>query len=75
MQLSMEPGTAKSPEALIDAVVRGQLDEAQTLRLCRESPELVTLALLAAGKRIAELQGPSGRPEPSPSTPSGMRPV
>ncbi len=71
----MKPGTAKSVEALIGAVVRGELDEAQTLRLCTESPELVTLALLAAGKRIAELQGQSQDHQPSPSTPSGMLPI
>jgi hypothetical protein len=54
MQESMQPGAAKSVDALIDAVVRGELDEARTLRLCTECPELVTLALLAAAKRIAE---------------------
>ncbi len=71
----MKPGTAKSVDALIDAVVRGELDEAQTLRLCTESPELVTLALLAAGKRIAELQGQPQDHQPSPGTPSGMVPI
>ncbi len=71
----MKPGTAKSVSALIDAVIRGELDEAQTLRLCTESPELVTLALLAAGKRIAELEGKGDNVQPSPSTPSGMVPV
>jgi len=71
----MQPGTAKSVDALIDAVVRGELDEARTLRLCTECPELVTLALLAAGKRIAELQGQSQDHQPSPSTPSGMVPI
>jgi hypothetical protein len=71
----MRAGTAKSPDALIDAVVRGELDEAQTLRLCTECPELVTLALRAAGKRIAELQGLSQDHAPSSSTPSGMVPV
>jgi len=50
----MRPGMAKSVGALMDAVVRGELDKAQTLRLCHESPELVALALLAAAKRIAE---------------------
>ena len=61
-----------TPDALIDALVRGELDQDQTLQLCQKSPELVTLALLAAGRRIAEL-----RPSASahPSTPSGMQPV
>lgn len=53
----VKPGTAKSVNALIEAVVRGQLDEAQTLRLCTQSPELATLALHAARKRVGELQG------------------
>jgi len=50
----MQPGKANSVDALIDAAVRGELDEAKTLRLCKQCPELVTLALLAAAKRIAE---------------------
>lgn len=82
MQERMQPGTATSVEGLIDAVVRGELDEAHALRLCTECPELVTLALLAAGKRIAEqgkmiagLQAHHEGPAASPSTPSGMRPI
>ena len=71
----MQPGKAKSAGALIDAAVRGELDQGEALRLCKECPEVVTLALLAAGKRIAELQGPSQAQQPSPSTPSGMVPV
>jgi len=71
----MKPGTAKSVDALIDAIVRGELNEAQTLRLCTESPELVTLALLSAGKRIAELQRQPQAHQPSPATPSGMVPI
>jgi hypothetical protein len=47
---------AKRIDGLVDAAVRGELDETQTLRLCTECPDLVTLALLAARKRIAELQ-------------------
>ncbi len=78
----MQPRKVKSVDALIDAVVRGELDEAHTLQLCAKCPELVALALLAAGKRIAEqgariaaLQGkPQGLPV-SPSTPSGMVPI
>ncbi len=66
---------AKSVGALIDAIVRGELDEPKTLRLCKQWPELVTLALLAAGKRIAQLQGQSQDHPSSPSTPSGMVPI
>ena len=71
----MQPRKVKSVDALIDAVVRGELDEAHTLQLCAKCPELVTLALLAAGKRIAELQGKSQGQPLSPSTPSGMVPI
>ena len=85
----MQPGTAKSAGALIDAAVRGELDQEEALRLCKECPELVTLALLAAAKRIAErdtriveqeariakLQRQCQGQPPSPSTPSGMVPV
>jgi hypothetical protein len=71
----MQPGKAKSAGALIDAAVRGELDEAKALRLCKECPELVTLALHAAAKRIADLQRQSHGQHPSPSTPSGMVPI
>jgi transposase len=71
----MRPRKANSVEVLIDAVVRGDVDEGQALRLCRESPELVTLALLAAGKRIAKLEGQSQAHASSCATPSGMIPV
>lgn len=71
----MQPGKANSVDALIDAALRSELDEAEALRLCKECPELVTLALLAAAKRIAELQGQSEDQQPSPSTPSGMVPI
>ncbi len=78
----MQPRKAKSADALIDAAVRGELDQGEALRLCKECPELVTLALLAAGKRIAEqdariteLEGNGRGAHPSPSTPSGMVPI
>lgn len=71
----MRSGTDKSVAGLVDAAVRGELDQAQTLRLCMECPELVTLALLAAGKRIAELENEGSGGQPSPSTPSGMVPI
>ena len=78
----MQPGKAKSVGALIDAAVRGKLSRAQALRLCKDNPEVITLALLAAGKRIAErdariteLEGNGRGAQPSPSTPSGMVPI
>ncbi len=78
----MQPGKAKSVGALIDAAVRGELSAAQALRLCKDNPEVIILALLAAGKRIAdqevviaELQEQAHGTVPSPSTPSGMVPI
>ena len=50
----MCPGKANAVQGIIDAAVRGTLTAAQALALCRESPELMTLALLSAGKHIAE---------------------
>ena len=40
-----------------------------------EDPEVLALALLAAGKRIAELQGRSHQQRPPPSAPSGKVPI
>ena len=78
----MQPGKAKSVGALIDAAVRGELTRAQVLRLCKDNPEVIILARLAAGKRIAErdariteLEGNGRGAQPSPSTPSGMVPI
>ncbi len=78
----MQPGKAKSVGALIDAAVRGELTRAQALRLCKDNPEVITLALLAAGQRIAEqevviagLQEKAHETLSSPSTPSGMVPI
>ena len=71
----MQPGKAKSVDALIDAAVRGELSRAYALQLCKDHPEVITLALFAAGQRIAELQGLSQAQAPSPSTPSGMVPI
>lgn len=78
----MQPAKAKSVEALIDAAVQGELGEQELRLLCTQAPELITLTLLAAGKRIAEqntriaeLQGQSGGASSSPSTPSGMVPI
>jgi len=62
-------------ESLIQAALRGALTKAQALRLAQENPEVLALALLAASKRIAELQSSSQGQLLSPSTPSGMMPV
>ena len=46
-----------SVDGLIAAAVRGELEASQVLSLCRECPEVVALALLTAGRRIAEQEG------------------
>ncbi len=78
----MQPGTAKSADAIIGAAVRGELSSSDTLRLCQDQPEVIVLALLAAGRRIAEQEArlaQLGRKAhasaASPSTPSGMVPI
>ena len=71
----MRPGTAKRLDAIIDAALRGQLDDTHARRLHDLGPEAVALAMLAASQRIAELQGQSHGQHPSPSTPSGMVPI
>ncbi len=65
----------KAIESLIQAALRGALTEAQGRRLAKENPEVLALALLAASRRIAELQGRAKEQQPSSSTPSGMVPV
>lgn len=63
-------------QGLIAAALRGELTEQQARRLGREHPEVLALALLAASKRIAELQQAHSETHArSPSTPSGMVPV
>ena len=78
----MRPGTAKTLDAIINAALRGELDETHARRLHDLGPEAVALALLAASQRIAEqdariadLQRQSHGQRPSPSTPSGMVPI
>ena len=66
---------SKATQSLIQAALRGALTKAQARRLAYESPEVVALALLAASKRIAELQGSPQEQPASPSTPSGMVPI
>ena len=80
----MQSGKARvrSAKALVEVALRGELTEAQAQRLYKLGPEAVTLALLAASKRITEqdariteLEGNWRGAHPSPSTPSGMVPV
>ena len=73
----MRSGTTSvaTVDALIEAALRGVLSEAQAGQLSKQSPEVIALALLAASKRIADLQRHPQTQQPSPSTPSGMLPV
>ena len=85
----MPPGTARTLRAIIDAALRGQLDEALARQLHDLGSEAVALAMLAASKHIAEqnahlseqdtrlteLERKGSEPFPSPSTPSGMVPM
>lgn len=61
-------------DKLVAALQSGVCDRAAAQELYTLGPDAVTLALLAAARRITELQAqtPGGV---SPSTPSGMRPV
>ena len=60
---------------IIDAALRGQLDEALARKLHALGPEAVALAMLATSRHIAELESKGGDATPSPSTPSGMVPI
>ena len=62
-----------SETGLIQIALRGAHTQVQARRLADENPEVLALALLAASKRIAALQGASQGQ--SPSTPSGMVPI
>ena len=75
MSWRMKPGTAESLRAIIDAALRGQLDEALARQLHELGPEAVALAMPATCRRIAELESKGGNGKPSPSTPSGMVPL
>ncbi len=68
----MSTGTSAQLQAIINAALGGQLDQAAAQRLHAFGPEAVGIAMLAASKRIAELQAAT---KPTPSTPSGMIPV
>jgi len=76
----MEPRTAKTLREIIDAAMRGDLDEMLAHKLHALGQEAVALAALSMCRRIAEQDAELVRLEskggtPSPSTPSGMVPV
>ena len=71
----MAPATRETLRSIIDAALRGEADEAVGEALHKLGPEAVALAVLAMGKRIAELENNGHPARTSPSTPSGMVPV
>jgi hypothetical protein len=63
-------------QAMVAAALRGELSEAQAEQLARMGPEVTKLVLLAAARRISELQAKLGKATKiDPSTPSGQRPI
>jgi len=75
----MQSETVKLADEIIDAAIRGQLSREDTLLLCKDHPEVIGLALLAAGRRIAQqneqLAQAEGATGTSLATPSGMIPI
>lgn len=73
----MQQGTvpAREVDALIQQAVRGELDAEALTTVCKDAPEIVCLALLAAARRIAVLESAGHHAASSPSTPSGMVPI
>lgn len=67
-------------KTIIAAALQGKITERQARRLHRFGPAAVALAMLAAAKRIGELESKLNGSSPSPAqidpaTPSGQRPV
>jgi transposase len=78
----MQPGTAKALKVIIEAALRGRLDNALARKLHELGPEAVALAMLSTSKhigeqnaRLAQLADQGVKARHSPSTPSGMVPV
>jgi len=74
--LGMRGSTTRADalDSLVAALRAGHCDETTARRLYTLGPDAVTLALLAAARRIAELQA-QATGGVSPATPSGMIPV
>jgi len=75
----MQSETVKLADEIIDAAIRGQLSREDTLLLCKDHPEVIGLALLAAGRRLAQQNEQLAQAESatgaSLATPSGMMPI
>lgn len=67
--------TPKAARELVQAALRGALNEEQARVLARFGPKVAAFAFLAVSQRIAELQGATEAQQLSLSTPSGMVPV
>ena len=69
-------GTDAEARRLVAAALTGQLTDVESEALAQLSPEVLSLALLAASKRIAELESKlSIATLPDPATPSGQKPL
>jgi len=71
----MPLGTSNELATIIDAALRGQLDEVLARKLHKLGPEAVAMAMLAMSRYIAELDHKAINDHASPSTPSGMIPI
>ncbi len=71
----MQPGAANQLRVIIDAALRGQLDEASAHKLHALGPEAVAWAALAMSRHIGLLADKGSDAKPSASTPSGMVPI
>lgn len=71
-----ETRQAEAIQSIIDDALRGTLSDEQAQELQRiGGPEALLIALLAAVRKIAQLQTQIDRPAPDPATPSAMIPV
>jgi len=74
--MDCEIGTDAEIKKLVAAALAGQLTDLQSEALAAWSPELLILVVLAASKRIAELESKLTGAKPiDPATPSGQRPI
>jgi len=74
MQAVLETNPHVAP--LIQAALAGELTDEQAEQLAAVDDVLIKLVLLAAAKRIAELQAKlQGARRPDPNTPSGQQPI
>ena len=74
--MDCEIGTDAEAKKLVAAALTGQLTDVQSKALAALSPEVVSLAFLAASKRIAELESKlKVATLDDPATPSGQKPL